>query len=205
MDSSGIKDFYHIRVFCPSDYDPEFSSIIESLSDLFVITREGGHYCTIKHRHIRPHLHVWLWWGQSHAALRREINSSCPDLQGNGDYCIAKVKSTNLLAYILKGNDVVHLHGYTLEYLQSIPKWEDPKEYFRNKLYAHIVKAQKEFMELGPYFESGCPREYGAFHCFCDIAKFCKGKDRWLRKNEYFQIAYHIGVINVCEYLERIL
>lgn len=204
-DVLGIEDFYHIRVHCPPAYDPEFSNIIESLSDLFVITREGGHYCKVKHRHIRPHLHVYIQWlGGTHAKLRSEIKASCPDLEGNGSYSISGVKSTNILSYILKGNTIIHKHGYSDEYLKTIPEWLDPKEYFRSRVYTHIIK-QREKYEAKPPTPHIVHHKYFYTRMCMDIANYCKTEDKWLRKNEYIQYAFHLGIISVCEYLERIL
>ena len=199
MDISSQEGFYHIRTHVPETFDASYSKIIEDLCPLFVITREGGHYCKVKHRHIRPHLHTYCQWEGSHTALRSTLRTSCPTLRGNGVYSIKQVRSPNILSYILKGNKVV-ASSLPQEYLDTIPEWKDPKEYFRTQIYNHILE-RKQQHELNPKY----PHPYGANHAYHDIARYCKEKDRWLRKNEYHQLAFSLGIITTIEYIYTIL
>lgn len=196
-----ISNNFHIRVHRSSTFDPSFVIFCHSVSDKFIITREGGGYDKTKHRFVRPHVHIWLHSQLSHLKLREAFKKSFPGCSsGNKDYSIHSQKKDNLLSYILKGNKIIDFHGVTKEYIDNVPVWLDKKVLFKQEVWNHIQYKMDEYKKHNSYKIVYQP--YGYRNYLHDIMRFCKDNDRWLPKTIIIRYAYQLDVISVDAYLD---
>lgn len=191
---------YHIRVHHPLDASHSILlvSFLNDVSDLWVLTAEGAYYDKTKHRHVRPHYHIWIQFSGSHSTLRERFKKAFPDHKGNKSYsiCRQKKEGDNLLSYVLKGDNLIDFKGITREELDHVPDWVDKKTHFRNELKNHLM--QWLIDTLCPGTPEGFPQGDPHFHrlFFNEISRYARDKNRWVTKNDYYRLAYELQVID---------
>lgn len=192
--------YYHIRAFKPSSYDASFNSFATKVSDSFLIAREGGGYESKKKRFIRPHVHIYLRTILSHVNLRKAFKKAFPDdIKGNKDYSIQVQKKDTLLAYIIKGGNILYQKNIDIS---GVEPWIDPKTNFQEELIKYLKGKQYEC--------NNCPMDvtsnwlykpYGYDRYCYDLIKYFREKDRWLPKAICFRIALKLKVISIDKFL----
>ncbi len=201
MDSSG--QYFHIRVFRPAVYDPSFVLFTKAHSAEHLITREGGGYSKLKHKFIRPHVHILLATFFTHVKLRDLFKKSFPSIAGNKDYSIHVMKKRSLLSYILKDNKIIHKSsGFSDQMLKDVPPWETKTKHFRGKLFAHISSKVAEHNKLRQ--SNLFYRPYGYDNFLRTTLRFCKEEDQWLPRSLILRYAYILNFMSAECYIEKL-
>lgn len=199
MDSSNNNPFYHIRIHRPPTYDISFNLWCRTVSEQYLLAREGGGYDKVKHAFVRPHVHLYLRSDLIHRKLREAFKTAFPNIANNKDYSIKKQKKKSLLSYVLKGDNVVFQYGFDPLYLAAFPKWEPPAKHFQNELIGHIRKMKliAETPKCGSLY-----MPYGYEHFIVDSVLFFREKDRWLPKQVLLRLAFKEHIISTAHFLQ---